>query len=226
MRRLIFPLILGIGGVAILVALGLWQVRRLEWKEAVIAEIEARIADAPVPLATFAAPDPAGDRFVPVTLSGRTTGQEIHLLTGMTGQGPGYSIIAAFETTEGRRVLLDRGFVPESARDVPRPPVVLQVTGNLHWPDEADAYTPPPDPARNIWFARDVAAMAESLGTDPILVVLRGAEGDRQNILPVPVDSSGIPNNHRQYAITWFSLAGIWAGMTAYLLWRIRQKTI
>jgi surfeit locus 1 family protein len=50
--------------------------------------------------------------------------------------------------------------------------------------------------------------------------------GDAQGIAPVPVSVEGIPNNHRQYAITWFSLAAVWAGMTLYLLWRIRRKTV
>jgi surfeit locus 1 family protein len=45
-------------------------------------------------------------------------------------------------------------------------------------------------------------------------------------IEPMPVDTSGIPNDHMNYAITWFSLAAVWLGMTAYLLWRIRQRTV
>jgi surfeit locus 1 family protein len=40
------------------------------------------------------------------------------------------------------------------------------------------------------------------------------------------VDTSGIPNDHWGYAVQWFSLAAVWLGMTAYLLWRIRQRTV
>lgn len=225
MKRYLFALVLGAGGVAVLVSLGLWQVRRLAWKEGVIAAIEARIAAAPVPLSAIAAPDPAADLFRPVTVSGRTTGEELLVLTGRKGQGAGYEVIAAFETGPGRRILLDRGFIPETARDTPRPPVALTVTGNLHWPDEADRFTPAPDRAAGLWFARDVPAMAAALETAPVMVVARQVEGDRQGIEPVPVDPSLIPNDHREYAITWFSLAAVWAGMTAFLLWRIRRRT-
>lgn len=226
MRRYLFPLILGLGGIAILVNLGLWQLRRLEWKEALLAGIEARIHAAPEALPATGAADPAAQKYLPVTASGRTTGQELHVLTGMQGYGAGYEVIAAFETAEGRRILLDRGFVPEAAKGASRPPVALSVTGNLHWPEEKTGATPEPNLERNIWFARDVPAMAAALGTEPLLLVVARTEGDAQGILPVPVDTSGIPNDHLNYAITWFSLAAVWAGMTAYLLWRIRQRTV
>ena len=225
MRRYIFAVILGLAGIAILVSLGVWQLKRLEWKEAILAVIEAKITTTPVPLSALGAPEPQRDRYLPVTASGHTTGEEILVLSGSKEQGPGYEIIAAFETAEGRRILLDRGLVSEAAKDQARPPVALTVTGNLAWPDESDSYTPPPDQASNLWFARDVDAMAKNLKTDPVLVVIRSAEGDSQAILPVPVDTAGIPNDHLSYAITWFSLAAVWAGMTGYLLWRIRKKT-
>jgi surfeit locus 1 family protein len=223
MGRFLFLLVVGAGGVAVLVSLGLWQVRRLHWKEAVLAAIEAQIAAPPVPLDTLPAPDRTRDRYRPVTVSGRTTGQEALVLSGRSGEGAGFEVIAAFETGAGRRILLDRGFVPEAARNAPRPPAALTITGNLHWPDEADAFTPPPDPAAQLWFARDVPALAGALGTEPVMVVAREVAGEAQGIVPVPVDASAIPNDHRQYAITWFSLAVVWAGMTVFFLWRIRR---
>ncbi|WP_284163545.1 SURF1 family protein [Frigidibacter sp. SD6-1] len=220
MRRLAFPLILGLVGVAILLSLGTWQLRRLAWKETVIADIEARITASPVELPPAPALDPERDRYLPVRVTGRTTGDEVRVLSGKKDIGGGYEIIATFETEDGRRILLDRGFVPEAGRDASRPPVALAVTGNLHWPAEADGYTPAPDPANRLWFARDVATMSENLKTEPVLVVLRTAEGDAQSIVPVPVDTSGIPNDHLNYAITWFSLAGVWVAMSGYLIWR------
>lgn len=224
MRRYLSALILGAGGIAILMSLGVWQVRRLAWKEGVIAGIEARIGEEPVALASIAEPDPAADLYRPVTVAGRTTGEELLVLSGQKELGPGFRVIAVFEAGDGRRILLDRGFIPESGRAMPRPGVALSVTGNLLWPDDADSFTPPPDQKTGLWFARDVAAMSESVKTLPVLVVVRTEEGDDQGIVPVPVDTSAIPNNHLGYAITWFSLAGVWAGMTAFLLWRIRQR--
>jgi len=66
--------------------------------------------------------------------------------------------------------------------------------------------------------------MAQALGTEATLIVARTPTGD--GIAPQPVDTSGIPNDHWGYAITWFLLAFVWAGMTAGLLWRIRQRAV
>lgn len=225
MRRIVFPLILGIGGIAILLSLGVWQLRRLEWKEAMLAAITAKIDAAPQVMPAAGA-DPAAFNYTAVALGGLTAGDEILVLTGQNGIGAGYEVITAFATYDGRRVLLDRGFVPEGARRTPRPPVELQVTGNLQWPRETDSYTPAPDLAAGIWFARDVPMMAAHLHTEPLLVVAAQVEGDAQGIEPVAIAITGIPNDHLNYAITWFLLAFAWAGMTGFLLWRIRHRQI
>jgi len=73
-----------------------------------------------------------------------------------------------------------------------------------------------------MWFARDVPAMAEAMNAEPVLIIARSETGD--GIEPMPVDSSAIPNDHLNYAITWFLLAFVWAGMTGLLLWRMRRK--
>lgn len=228
MKRYIFPLVLGVVGCAILIELGLWQLRRLEWKTEMLAEISAKIAGAPQELPPEGV-DTKSLKYTPVAVAGGTTGQELRVLSGMKGLGPGYEIIAAFETGDGRQIMIDRGFVAEAAelaRATPRAPTALIVTGNLHWPEEADSYTPAPDEKSGIWFARDVPAMAARLGTEPILIVAAQIEGDAQGISPQPITISGIPNDHLNYAITWFSLAIVWAGMTAFLLWRIRRRRI
>ena len=225
MRRYLFPLLLGLGGIAILLSLGIWQVRRLQWKETLLATINGRLSAAPVDLATLATPDPVKDRYQAVITTGTTAGQGLMVLSGRKDGGAGYEVIDALTTTTGRRVLIDMGFVPDADRARLRPARTLTVTGNLDWPAEVDSYTPAPDLTANVWFARDVSVMAEKLQTEPVLVVLRTSEPDDPSILPTPVDTSGIPNDHLGYAITWFSLAAAWAGMTAYLLWRIRQRT-
>ena len=222
MRRIFVPLIFGVAGVAILISLGVWQLRRLDWKQAMLAEISAQIGGAPQALP----PPGAGEalKYTPVQVSGTTTGKELLVLTGMKDVGPGYEVISAFETAEGRRVLIDRGFVPETLRRSPRPAVALTITGNLHWPAEADSYTPAPDLVAGVWFARDLPAMAAHLGTEPFLVVASRIDGEAQGITPVPIGIEGIRNEHFNYAMTWFLLALVWSGMTVFLVWRIRHK--
>lgn len=222
MRRYIFPVLLGVVGVAILLSLGFWQVRRLHWKEGVLAQIQSQI-DAP-PEALPARVDPSM-KYRPVTVAGRTTGDEILVLSGTRESGGGYLVISGFVTADGRRIMVDRGFIPEDDRRKPRPPVDLAVAGNLHFPQEASSSTPAPNLSEGIWFARDVPAMAAQLKTEPVLVVASRVEGDNQGASPQAVAITGIPNNHLEYAWTWFMLAAVWAGMTVYLISRIRQRS-
>lgn len=221
-RRMITPLLFGLIGVTILIGLGVWQLQRLAWKETMLTEIEARIGAAATALP--AAPDPKADRFLPVTVAGSFTGEELEVLSSRKEIGAGYRVIAVLQTTDGRRVLVDRGFVREADHRIPRTARDVEVTGNLHWPSEVDSFTPPPDQARNLWFARDVPAMAAALDTETTFIIARTPTGD--GIEPLPVDSSAIPNDHLSYAITWFLLAVVWLGMTVLLLWRIRRRVM
>ena len=221
MSRLLLPLVFGIVGTAILVSLGNWQVRRLAEKEAYLAAIEARINDAPV--AVPATPDPEADRFLPVTATGTMTDEELHVLVSTKELGAGYRIISAFETDSGRRLMIDRGFVAIEDKETPRVTGSMTLGGNLHWPEEIDSFTPDNDVAGNIWFSRDVPTMAAALGAEPILVILRRSSVETPTLTPLPVDTSGIPNDHLEYIVTWYGLAIVWGIMTLYYLLRMRK---
>ena len=221
MGRIVFLLIVGVLGTGTLVSLGVWQVQRLAWKEAVLAEIEAQIAAPAVPLPADVDPDQHSR--LPVIMEAEISAERLRVLVSQKFVGAGYRIISPAEVA-GRRVLIDRGFIGIGF-DIPAPfegPVTVE--GNLHWPDEIDRFTPEPDIAADIWFARDVPAMAEALGTEPILVVAKNLSPAEDGVSPLPVDTSGIPNDHLQYAVTWFSLAAIWVAMTGYFFYRQRRN--
>lgn len=222
MRRYLFPVLMGVLGVAVLTSLGFWQLDRMEEKRVYLDEMEARIANAAVPLPDV--PEEGRDKFQAVVAEGRFTGEYLEVLAGQKGASPGVMVIEAFQLANGRRIMVQRGFVEEEARAVPRPPHEATVAGNLHWPADTGSSTPPPDERTGLWFARDVPAMAAKLNTEPTLIVAREPTGD--GIAPLPVDTSGIPNNHWGYAIQWFLLAATWAGMTLFLLWRIRTRKV
>ena len=222
MTRILLPLLFGLIGCAILASLGKWQLDRLAWKESELATIEAKIAAPPMRLSDVA--QPVGDRYTPVAISGRTLGRELLALVSVKQVGAGYRVISAFETDTGRRVLLDEGFIRTTERDAPRPAVPMDVTGNLLAPAEVDGFTPEPDLENSLIFARDVGVMSAHLGTEPILVVARTVSGTDARATPLPVTSAGIPNNHLGYAVQWFGLALVWAGMTAFYIWRITRR--
>lgn len=220
MRRILFLLIFGLTGLGILLSLGTWQMQRLTWKQAIIAQIETRIGAPPVALPL--SPDPVRDKYLPVRASG-VASPGLRVLASVKRRGPGYRMISVLET-DGRRVLLDRGFLRiEDHTDFYRDNQI-EVTGNLHWPDEVDGFTPDPDLEKRLWFARDVPAMSRALGTEPVLIVARVIDPDTYTARPLPVGVAGIANNHLQYAITWFSLALIWVAMSLYYLWRTRAS--
>ena len=224
MRRLIISIVFMLAGGGFLFGLGIWQVQRLGQKEAELAAVNARIGAAPVDVP--AAPDPAKDAYLAVTAKGRLLDQEVDVLTSRVDEGPGYHIISVLQMADGRRVMVDRGFLPAQYRNMPRPAMDTTVVGNLQWPREVDSFTPAPDLKAKIWFARDVPVLAKQLNTEPTLIVARHIDGEIAQMEPIPVDSSDIPNDHLGYAITWFSLAFCWLGMIGTLLWRDRRRTV
>lgn len=223
-RRMIIPALFGLIGCAILLSLGTWQVKRLAWKEGILSEINTEIAAPPIPLP--ATPNLTEHKYLPVEVIGDFTGEELHVLFSIKNQGAGYRVISKFQTRDGRSIMVDRGFVPTDRKVEDRAATDIKVQGNLHWPNEIDGFTPSPDIENNIWFARDIPAMAAKLGTEDTLIVARAMTDTTPRVQAVPLTATGIPNDHLQYAITWFLLAAAWAGMTAYLLWRIRQRTV
>lgn len=224
MKRIIFFVLFGLGGVSILISLGVWQMQRLAWKQVILTQIEKRIVEAPVALP--ASPDPIDDKYLSVTAEGYVKPEFLRVLVSQKHIGAGYKLISPF-VLDDRTVLLDRGFI--SVNDSLPGDVVSQVqsivTGNLHWPQETDSYTPAPDIEKNIWFARDVDAMSVILKTDPVMIVLRDISPADASVTPLPVDTVNIPNDHLQYAITWFLLALIWGAMTTYFLLRTGRST-
>ncbi len=225
MTRFIAPILIGVVGAGILAALGFWQIERLAWKEGILAEIEATIDGAPQPLPR--APDPETTRYLPVALTGTIEPEALYVLVSVKRRGAGWRAVSAFETTDGRRILLDRGFLPVDRKDAALVAGAMTVQGNLHWPDDRNDATPENDEAGNIWYARDLAPMAARLGTEPLLVVARATDPAGRVAEPLPVDTSGIPNDHLQYAVTWFGLALVWVAMTGLWLYgRARGKDV
>ena len=220
--RLWFLLIVGVAGVATLLSLGNWQVQRLAWKQDLLARIETEISAAPISLTE--ATTPTFTRYAPVEITGQFGTGHIRMLASRKTTGAVHRIIRPFEAEGYGRILVDTGWAPAARAVGPVPQTPVTLIGNLDAPNEADSYTPAPDIDANLWFARDVPAMADTLSTASIMVVLRDAPEMDLGVTPWPVDTAGISNDHLQYAITWFSLAAIWGAMTAYFLLRHRRS--
>jgi len=219
-KRMIVPIIFGIVGIAVLVSLGNWQMRRLAWKEAMLAELDMRLTAPAVPLPETPSRD--RDMYLHVVVTGEMGAGEVHVLSSSPETGPGYRIIVPFTLEDGRKILVDRGNVPEGAKRAERPLENGTLEGNLLWMQNPPTF--PPDFTTNIWFNRDTEALAKALGTEPVLLVM---ERTSQRGAPFPVAVGvNIPNSHLGYAVTWYGFALVWLGMTLYLLFRIKRKTV
>lgn len=216
-------------GAAILIALGTWQLDRLRWKEALIAERRAAIAAPPVDLAT-----PAAGASLPDYRHVRVRGSFLpdrELLVGPRTQNgnAGWRVIAPLALDGGGFVLVDRGFVPDAlkrpeSRPAGRAVGPAAVAGLLRRPGEPGPFQPPNEPEKGAWFSVEPAAMGRALGLVDIAPYWVAADATANaGGWPAGGGDAAMPaNNHLQYAITWYSLA---AGLLAvYALFRRRER--
>jgi surfeit locus 1 family protein len=220
--KLLFPIFLGLGGVAILLILGFWQIQRLDWKNELLYNIEKKITARPTQLMSY--PNEVSDQYRSVMVEGDIMPGEIHVLTSIKNLGPGFLIVVPFKLVDGRVIMVDIGFVPEAEKNLDRFRGRMKIVGNLLWPNETDGFTPDPDVAKNMWFARDLEKMSQHLTADEVLVVMTQSE---PVVGPTPQRIGiHISNDHLGYAITWFSLAVVWFGMTSLLVYRITKQQV
>ena len=205
-------------GTIILLFLGQWQLDRLAWKQSILVEIESKISGLPQPLPFNV--EETVHKYLPVQLSGKIKGSFIKVMASQKFIGAGYRIIVPFELEKGKTILVDLGFIRHELANDTSLGGNLSIIGNLHWPKEVDFFTPAPDFKNNIWFARDVKKLSKEVGTEPILVVAKSFRPSITHLNPLPINLENIPNNHKQYAITWFSLAFIWLGMGVFFIYR------
>jgi surfeit locus 1 family protein len=232
-------LALGLGLVAfvILVGLGTWQVQRLSWKEGLIASIEARVKSPPRPLSEvedlYARTKDVD--YTPVELSGRfLNDRESHFFATWKGES-GFYVYTPLALDDGRAAMVNRGFVPYDRKDPatrPRGQVEGEVTitglarnpldGKPSW------VVPENDIAGNVFYWKDLGAMAGHAGIphERLLPFFVDA-GDEPNPGGLPVGGVtmiDLPNNHLQYAFTWYGLAAVLAVILGLWTWgRIRQ---
>ena len=225
-------------GVAVLIGLGTWQIERKAWKESLIAALTERLAQPPVALPPPAAWDrlaPGQDEFRRVAFTAVFLhDREIRLYSAGAAlrpdvTGAGYWVFTPARLADGRLVMVDRGFVPEGRQD-PTSRLDGQVSGDirivgvLRWPEQPGWFTPEPDPARNLWFRRDPAGMAQAKNFAPIAPFYVTQEA--------PVPPGGLPkpgpltvnlrNAHLQYALTWYGLAAVL--IVVFMSWVVSRR--
>jgi len=220
--------LLAVLGCVALASLGTWQVHRRAWKLDLIQRIENRVHAPPV-----AAPERAE---WPTITAGtheyrrvRATGVFLHeretLVRASTELGFGFWVLTPLRRSDGTLVLVNRGFVPPERRD-PATRAAGQiagettVTGLLRMTEPSESFLRVNDPSADRWYSRDVAAIAAARGLADVAPYFIDADA-ASSVPEGPVGGLTViafHNNHLIYAITWYALALMLAGATAYIV--------
>lgn len=210
-----------LAGLALLCALGTWQLKRAAWKDGLIAQRDAILAQPPAPydgarLRAVTAGDDA--RFIAyITLQGAYLHDRAILIGPRTRQGEtGHHLITPLELDDGTVILVNRGWtyratVPPAAR------AAIKVTGHLRTPETPNRFVPANDPARHQWHSLDIPAMARHMGIPALSPYILYATAEDPAASPaIPHDLvTALPANHRAYALFWFTMALVLAGIYA-----------
>ncbi|HEX2653099.1 MAG TPA: SURF1 family protein [Xanthobacteraceae bacterium] len=215
----------------VLIALGTWQLERKSWKEGLIDTIAQRLAapaSALPPRQNWNSLDAADAEFRRVGFRGTFAYKE-EALVYTNGSalradvsGPGYWVLTPVRLPDGSSVVVNRGFVPEgrqartsrAAGELAGP---TEIIGIMRWPDVGNWFTPPADPARNLWFARDLPAIVavKKWGAVAPFYVEQEAPSPPGGLPQVGALRPNLPNSHLQYALTWYGLAAVLIGVFA-----------
>lgn len=196
--------------LSVLIALGTWQVKRLHWKNALVAGIETQMAQAPAALPQEI-PDPVALEYRPVSVTGNFMHDYEVLIRPRTRDGVvGYHLVTPLREAAGRVVLVNRGFVTDDTLAAAvRPDGEVTVSGHVSLPHKSK-FTPDNDPAKNSWYWIDIPGLKQALALGDVAPVIVEVQDMRDGSNPAGVPAAlDIPNDHLQYAFFWFSMAFI-----------------
>ena len=223
-----------------LIGLGVWQIQRKAWKEGLIAALTERLAAPPQalpPARDWPKLDQANDEYrrVGFTVQFDNTKEALVFASAsgfrpdVSDSGPGYWVFTPARLADGSIVVVNRGFVPDARKD-PKTRIEGEVSGPvalagvMRWPDSRHWFTPGDDAAHNLWFTRDPVAIAAAKDVGPVAPFYVEQETPAPpGGLPQPGRLIvSLPDNHLQYALTWFGLAAVLAGV--FISWTISSR--
>lgn len=241
MKRFIPSVMTGLM-LAILLALGTWQMERKIWKEDLIARVEERMGQPPAPCPspkTWSNLTPEQDEYRKVKLTGQFRHADTLYLYGFVSpetagpgrvSGQGYFVITPMETSKGL-VLVNRGFVPMDKRDPAsrpgsEPDGNMTITGIMRFSEPRGAMAPADAPQKREFYTRDIALFTQTLGLDKAKTAPFLIDSDDMHLaggLPQGGNTRvSFPNRHLEYALTWYGLAV--ALLVIFVIYRRREK--
>lgn len=233
LRSLVAPAVATLVALAVLIGLGTWQLERKAWKEGLIAQIQSRAYGPPgtiIPEDIWPLWRADQDEFRHVSVSGMFLhGLEtpVHGLSpGQGGVRQGFYLFTPLRLPTGGTVMVNRGFVPTELRDPAKrpgsqPPGEVTVTGLVRAPEPKGWFVPENKPGEDQWFTRDAPAIASAKGLNPAPFYVAADDIPNPGGWPKGGQTSlDLPNNHLQYAFTWFGIAATLVGVFGAFAWK------
>lgn len=228
------PLVLTLIMLPILLALGQWQLQRMDWKQALLMRIEQSQSKQATEIRTAADLEgltKAQNDYMRLRIAGTWRVDLEQYWCAQVNQAPdglaagdkvGFHVLTPLQLEDGSLIFIDRGFVPERLRLPNSRPENLPavITGVLRWPDGRGRFDPADRPQDGIWYVRDPLAMAQALNIAGREFLVE--QMTPQNGWPYAGQSRlALSNRHLEYAVTWFGFALILVIISA--TWHIRQ---
>jgi surfeit locus 1 family protein len=237
LRPLLWPTLMSLPIFVFAMGLGVWQMERREWKRDILDRIAVNQAAAPIALDELLTGDPLRREYGRVRLSGTFLhDKEFYLGARSRKNDVGLQVVTPVRTDDGRIVLFDRGWVP-LARKEPAQRAEGQVadrvelTGIVRRTQIQRQFAPDNVPDKNVWFHVDVPLMRSMAGgrPDPVLDTFFLEADATPNPGGLPIGGQtrlDIPNDHLQYALTWFGIALAMAGVYLAYHWENGRLTV
>ena len=237
LRPLFWPTLISLPIFIFTLGLGVWQMERREWKHDLLARIAANQAAAPMPFDELVRGDPLRREYGRVSLSGTFLhDKEFDLGARSRKNEVGIQIVTPVRTDDGKIVLFDRGWVPSAKKD-PATRAEGQVAGTVELigivrrSQVQRQFAPDNVPDKNMWFHVDVPLMRKMAGgaPDPVLDTFFLEADAAPNPGGYPIGGQtrlDIPNDHLQYAITWFLIAAALVGVYLAYHWDNGRLTV
>ncbi len=202
---------------ALFIALGVWQLYRLQWKLDLISRVDARVhaaaVDAPAH-AQWPRVNRTDDEYRHIRIEGTFLPGHDTLVQATTDLGMGYWLLTPLRRDDGTIVIVNRGFVPTQWRAHPGavPPAgAVEVSGLLRISEPGGAFLRHNDPDAQRWYSRDVDAIATKLqlaDVAPYFIDANAKPSTSADGYPVAgITVVSFYNHHLGYALTWFGLA-------------------
>ena len=188
--------------ILVFIALGSWQIIRLSWKNNLIIEIENSLKNPPVELMQSNM-----ENYLKIKTSGSIDfNKQIYLYNLNDNGTPGFEVINPI-SIKNKNYLINRGWIPFEKKGTKEINILDEknIIGTLKLQGKKNIFKPDNDIKENYWFSLNRNDILEFTGKEFSEYIIY-LDGNYQFPKPKKI-TANISNNHKKYAITWFSLA-------------------